>query len=1089
MREQSVELRELALQALSLRDRVNAHRSPRSPEAPELTESERDALWPMYSELTRSGQWRERLAAIDAEEDAFWRGVVEHHFDQHETEGLTKGIRGFIEETSRNAGPARLHAGYAVGLPALPGGVEAVAIRYFEEALATAGLRRVEQWDSQDARVTMFFAFLRRLQAFMAPCLVLDLNERAAQGELRGETPEARFADYVGSCTSSAACTRKLFERYPVLASRVALFIRSRCVAMAQMLARWSEDRDTLSQQFNLPASALDSLAEIDGPLGDPHSGGLGVYCFVLASGFRVVYKPRSMALDVGFQQLLTWMNARETSHQQAILNVLDRDTYGWVEFVGCQACTKLEEVDRFYWRQGSHLALLYLLGGRDFLYENVRARGEYPFLIDVECLITPMLPMSNAAFSSTAGRRYLAESVLAVGLLPDWAWGNEEGSRGVTLSPLSLVDGQLVPIETPIWENVGRDDLRLAARRQYLSSSHEHLPHFEGTPVPLNSYVPALVDGFRSTYDLLLQHRGELEGHNGPLAAFRTARSRIVLRQTMDYQRLMQEACHPDYMGDGLDLAALLERLFASLSPRFPAYVVQSEIDQLSSIDVPYFSARGDSHGIWDSGDRLLSPAFFAESSYAGIVRRLTRLCVEDRERQVQIIERSVMLLNQPLVDTTSPLVRVSAECGDEGGRADQARQRQLIAEATSIADRLLGRAFEDVTSLTWLDLAMDYAGNWTQGSLDLGLYEAAEGIAVFLLYLSVVTGEQRFKDAAAKIVKGTALSGLSVIRDARARTHQWVRVFPSVMTFPGSSLYLVMHAEHCLGEPLLSDELRHGALDWMEHAFNCKPRVDFLTGAAGIVHLLLMMHDRYADARSLDLAERHGMLIANAAVEQPQGGVAWKGSLFDYFIGGFSHGTAGIAPALYALAHKTKNDRLFALAHGALAYDRSLFSESHQDWLDLRVPDGTYVAEHPAWCHGAGGIVLGRLLCRPFAPEFEAAIDQDIERGIQVLLRSDWGASDCLCHGNLGNIDIILSAGRRLARRDLVQLAYSKLDQVWRQSRNRGVWRCGLLERNVALPGMFVGLAGIGHALLRLARPDVVPSILSLDCPPRSS
>ena len=47
-----------------------------------------------------------------------------------------------------------------------------------------------------------------------------------------------------------------------------------------------------------------------------------------------------------------------------------------------------------------------------------------------------------------------------------------------------------------------------------------------------------------------------------------------------------------------------------------------------------------------------------------------------------------------------------------------------------------------------------------------------------------------------------------------------------------------------------------------------------------------------------------------------------------------------------------------------------------------------------------------------------------------------------------------------------------------------SRGGWLCGT-PRHLEIPGLLNGIAGIGHALLRLARPEAVASVLTLQSP----
>ncbi|MEZ4673925.1 MAG: DUF4135 domain-containing protein [Caldilineaceae bacterium] len=76
------------------------------------------------------------------------------------------------------------------------------------------------------------------------------------------------------------------------------------------------------------------------------------------SSGFRLVYKPRSLAVDVHFQELLAWFNQRGAQPPLYLLQILDRGEYGWVEYVAHKACTSRQEVARFYQRLGNYLAI-----------------------------------------------------------------------------------------------------------------------------------------------------------------------------------------------------------------------------------------------------------------------------------------------------------------------------------------------------------------------------------------------------------------------------------------------------------------------------------------------------------------------------------------------------------------------------------------------------------------------------------------------------------------------------------------------------------------------------------------------------------
>ncbi|WP_368031644.1 DUF4135 domain-containing protein, partial [Bacillus licheniformis] len=86
---------------------------------------------------------------------------------------------------------------------------------------------------------------------------------------------------------------------------------------------------------------------------------GQSVKVLVLNNG-KLVYKPRSLSMDEHYRELLNWLNGRGMKYSLRAAEVLDRGHYGWQEFVKHEGCSSEEELERFYFRQGGHLAILY---------------------------------------------------------------------------------------------------------------------------------------------------------------------------------------------------------------------------------------------------------------------------------------------------------------------------------------------------------------------------------------------------------------------------------------------------------------------------------------------------------------------------------------------------------------------------------------------------------------------------------------------------------------------------------------------------------------------------------------------------------
>ena len=88
-----------------------------------------------------------------------------------------------------------------------------------------------------------------------------------------------------------------------------------------------------------------------------------------------------------------------------------------------------------------------------------------------------------------------------------------------------------------------------------------------------------------------------------------------------------------------------------------------------------------------------------------------------------------------------------------------------------------------------------------------------------------------------------------------------------------------------------------------------------------------------------------------------------------------------------------------------------------------------------------------------------------------------------DHLCCGNFGRLGVLDLAGRRLARPALRERALAWAALAVRRAAREGGYRLDLppgTSSSLPAAGLFRGLAGIGHGLLQLAEPDVLPELL---------
>jgi lantibiotic modifying enzyme len=207
---------------------------------------------------------------------------------------------------------------------------------------------------------------------------------------------------------------------------------------------------------------------------------------------------------------------------------------------------------------------------------------------------------------------------------------------------------------------------------------------------------------------------------------------------------------------------------------------------------------------------------------------------------------------------------------------------------------------------------------------------------------------------------------------------------------------------------------------------------------------------------------------------------------------LAGFSHGASGIAYALLELAVIIRDNRFRTTAERAIEYERSLFDAARRNWPDFResvaFPEKTRNMDNSfmvAWCHGAPGIGLSRV--KMLRHIDDGAIRNEIYAALETTLTKGFGDNHSLCHGDFGSLEFLWQAGKVLPEPDLQVSANQILSDMMASGSVDG-WRCGV-NLGVELPGLMMGIAGIGYGLLRAAEPARVPCVLALAPPQETS
>jgi type 2 lantibiotic biosynthesis protein LanM len=926
------------------------------------------------------------------------------------------------------------------------------------------------------------------MRAIVGRTLILELNVARLRGELAGDTPEERFASYTETLRDPGRA-RALFDEYPVMARLLAESAHRWVEFVAEVLQHMCTDWAALKAWCGVPYE-LGVLSAVEMGAGDVHHGGRSVVIATFTSGWRVVYKPRVLDVDERFNHLLGRLNDAGQDPPLRSPRLLARAEHGWAEFIPTADCDTEQALRRFYQRIGAFTAILRVLEATDFHLENLIASGEHPILIDLEALFHPRPAVAEPQRNGQAlGWDVIGKSVLRVGLLPARAFATDV-SEGIELSGLGGAPGQLSPTDQLAIDEAGKDTMHVVRRQVPLPGS-KNRPRLNGVEVDPALYASDIIDGFTGAYRLLMSATQEFREET--LGAFATAPVRAILRPTRLYGLLLQEATHPDAMRDALHRERLFDWLWSSYDrePHLRRLIGAEQSDLLAN-DVPIFSSLPGSRDVWTSEGERISEVW-REASLEAVRRNWSELSEDDLALQKWFIYASLSALNVGDASIAAWSHMRSSDRHQEAAHNDArampaprdglALEARAMEAACDIGDYLGRKALRDGKAIGWLGLQMRNERAWNVEPVGNDLYSGLPGIALFYSHLALTSGRGDFAEIAQDTAAQLSRDCRRALEEEQSQTPAAIGLFVG----KGGLMYSLSH----LAALWADDALAHLALEHVPSAHRAIPKdtaLDVIGGSAGLIMGLASLYAVTGEHTILDVMSDAAQHIL-ARARRMDVGIAWETSIeATRPLAGLSHGAAGFAQALGLAGHLTGESHFLQGARDALAYEAAAFNQETDNWPDYRVlppvPSETLRgASIRAWCHGAPGIGIARARLITLGLN-DANCLADCKRAIDSTLRQGFGGSDCLCHGDIGNLEVLLSAPPQLQSVDLTAAARAQVASLLDRASSRG-WQCGV-PHAVSTPGLMTGLAGVGYGLLRFAQYPGIPSVLAAE-PPR--
>lgn len=859
-----------------------------------------------------------------------------------------------------------------------------------------------------------------------------------------------------------------IYEEFPLIVRLVVEVLTDWIDACVELTQQLIQDKELLLKEFHFD---IRNISGIKANLGDRHVGGASVT--VLEAGtHKIVYKPRNASGEQMFAKICEHLPELE-EFLPYIPKIIERDNYHWQEFIDAKNFAQ-DQTSKVAKKLGVLNAILYFLMADDMHHENIQISGENIAILDAECLLNVIRPIDFMSVDiENISAKVLANAAYTIGIVPQPINSKIEGTPPLDISVIGYKPGGIVALNVPQITLTPDGQLSLVNSPAKFNEEDS----IECRPLLLN-HGSDFIEGFQLASYTLINHRQQLleliESLPEPVV-------RVLPRPTMIYSKILSESFHPTFMRD----AGLRDACLCKLLPRFygksyRSKLISAELNALRNARIPYTELNL-KHNIFLIDSHRITTEY---QSFKRLHEHIFSIDEKEINRQSNYIDMS--FASSILRSSLSHHPQTKDFTLDRNHRPEistQKRLENLINEGVTDIVNFLIRNQGEIGYAIMNALAPDC---WSMGPAGMDLYNGLAGLHLMFERIRNVPFVKQYEDIYHDIEQtvlrfGDAISldSLSIKKNIKELN---VGLFDQLAGIAISQYLCLQHPEHYNHALVSLRKTCSMLLEMLPYDKN----FDIISGASGTIFLAHMLFSKQ-DLSTADRKVRDALIKSSidrllSTVQHTDMGSFWPTEDNASGLTGLSHGATGIAASL-ALGSKLtgyKFNESLELINAALTWEQTHF-DFDNGWADLR--DESHAnsqSELQAWCHGAGGAyisryiikeTLGEHLNQDIAEQLNLEIAYSLEKlteKTEFMLLS--GASDCLCHGTIGNLLILQ---RAVKRKEYDKKKFDKLlsDTITRAECEN--WRLG------GLPGLpsnsfMMGMPGIIWGLLALHSPQ---------------
>ncbi|WP_235982812.1 type 2 lanthipeptide synthetase LanM family protein [Kordia aestuariivivens] len=897
----------------------------------------------------------------------------------------------------------------------------------------------------------IIYNLLGNLLSLSLKTLIASYKILKHQGLFPEATEEERLKSYCDHL-KEPEIRAFILDQYPMLKKWL---LNEATVWMRQthlLATRLEKDYESIQEQF-FNNEVLGEIERITFGMGDRHRGGQSVAMVKFKSGKKLIYKPRNLSIDAHFANFLSAMDEELKIGFLTPKSIRFKE-YGWVEFIAYTSCTEAEEINEYYKRTGAYLAVLYTLEATDFHYENIIAHGAHPVLIDLESFFHPYFPTEGTETNQATNK-----SVLRTGILPSTI---QTDNGKADISGLTDVDQKEGLLPNMVLKMNG-DDIEYVRDKGFLIGGN-NIPLLNDEKVVISKeYMPFFKSGFEEMYNHIVNNKEKVKAE---LLNFADDEVRVLFRNTVAYVHLLEESTHPTIMESEQNTQEHFHILAEKIRVnRIAEHFVPHEEASLMKREVPLFTTKVNSRHLWVEEDQYLEN-FFENTGIETVSEKIDAMSEADLKRQLWIIDASfeIDVSNENKILVTEPI--------NPNENKQKPSKEALLSESLKVADYITNTINLTDDMCNWLVFkAVDLEGNnYRIADAFYDLFSGMPGEILYFGYLHKITGNEKFK----KI----AINAINYLEQKIKVSESSINVL-GLYTGWGSMLDLYTKLA-ILWEDDACIEKAEELLNTIDFEAHLEKDQDYslVKGAAGFMVANINFYNETKSAKALDFAEKAAAYLLKKAQYSGEM-MAWK-IISKVPLSGLSHGASGFALAFAKLYAVTQKPLYLETVQKTLNYEKTLFVEDQQNWQDCRdmitnsFPGKTMCAT--TWAHGAVGIGLARLEMLKLGIEIPN-LKEDLEIALQTTLKNGFGGKQSLSFGDFGNLELLIQYSQyykdEKTAKQLQNIAQSLIESIEKEG-----WKIG--SKNIQSLGLMTGVTGIGYQFLRMAYPDIVPSLL---------